>query len=94
MSFKAINGQQLARLTDQIIQRLTIAGMPHQTSLLRRSLLGVVAIGLVLAARSAFGQLPSDSPTRTNLDKAVDKAAGELFAKGQHVGLSIGIYVL
>jgi D-alanyl-D-alanine-carboxypeptidase/D-alanyl-D-alanine-endopeptidase len=66
--------------------------MPHQTSLLRRSVLRVVAIGLVLAARSAFGQLPSDNPTRTNLDKAVDKAAGELFAKGQHVGLSIGIY--
>ena len=66
--------------------------MPHQTSLLRRSVIRVVAIGLVLAARSAFGQLPSDNPTRTNLDKAVDKAAGELFAKGQHVGLSIGIY--
>ena len=69
-----------------------MAGMLHQTSLLRRSFLRVVAIGLVLAARSAFGQLPSDNPTRTVLDKAVDKAAGEFFAKGQHVALSIGVY--
>src|SRR5580704_15163547 len=65
--------------------------MPNQTSLLRGSL-HIVTIGLVLAAGSAFGQLPSDNPTRTVLDKAVDKAAGEFFAKGQHVGLSIGIY--
>src|SRR5580698_4082015 len=65
--------------------------MPNQTSLLRGSL-HIVAIGLVLAAGSAFGQLPSDNPTRTVLDKAVDKAAGEFFAKGQHVGLSIGVY--
>src|ERR1700689_1891936 len=69
-----------------------MAGMLHQTSLLRRSFLRVVAIGLVLAARSAFGQLPSDNPTRTGLDKAVDKAAGEFFAKGQHFALSIGVY--
>ena len=66
--------------------------MPNETSLLRRSFLQVVAIGLVWVARSAFGQFPSDNPTPTVLDKAVDKAAGEFFAKGQHVGLSIGIY--
>src|SRR5580698_9373496 len=66
--------------------------MLNQTSLLRRSFLHVVAIGLVLATGLAFGQLPSDNATRTVLDKAVDKAAGKFFAKGQHVGLSIGIY--
>src|SRR5580698_10282142 len=65
--------------------------MLNQTSLLRRSFLHVVAIGLVLATGLAFGQLPSDNATRTVLDKAVDKAAGKFFAKGQHVGLSIAI---
>jgi serine-type D-Ala-D-Ala carboxypeptidase/endopeptidase len=53
----------------------------------------VFAIGLVMAARPAFGQLPSDNPVRTALDKAVDKAVNEFFAKDQHVGLSIGIYI-
>ena len=66
--------------------------MPPQTSSQRLNFLYIVAIGLVLAAPSAFGQLPSDNPARTLLDKAVDEAANEFFAKGQHVGLSIGIY--
>ena len=61
-------------------------------SLTHRSFLCVLAIGLVLAARPAFGQLASDNPTRTALDKAVDKAVGEFFQQDQHVGLSIGIY--
>ena len=45
----------------------------------------------LLAARPAFGQLASDNPTRTALDKAVDKAVGEFFQQDQHVGLSIGV---
>src|ERR1700723_4750529 len=45
----------------------------------------------LLAARPAFGQLSSDNPTRTALDKAVDKAVGEFFQHAQHVGLSVGI---
>jgi CubicO group peptidase (beta-lactamase class C family) len=38
-----------------------------------------------------FGQLASDNPTRTTLDKAVDKAVLEFFQQDQHVGLSIGL---
>jgi len=45
----------------------------------------------LLTARPAFAELPSDNPTRTALDKAVDKAVGEFFQQDQHVGLSIGI---
>src|ERR1700722_6235908 len=66
--------------------------MLNQPSLLRRIFFAIFAIGLGLASRSAFGQLPSDNPARTILDKAADKAANEFFAKGQHVVLSIGIY--
>jgi hypothetical protein len=51
-----------------------------------------LAIGLVFAARPAFGQLASDNPAGTALHKAVDKAVGEFFQQDQHVGLSIGIY--
>lgn len=49
-------------------------------------------LAAVLTARPFFGQLPSDNPKRSASDKAVDKAAGEFFAEGGHVGLSIGIY--
>ncbi len=45
----------------------------------------------LLAARPAFGQLASDNPARTALDKAVDTAVGEFFQQDQHVGLSVGI---
>jgi D-alanyl-D-alanine-carboxypeptidase/D-alanyl-D-alanine-endopeptidase len=51
----------------------------------------VLSVALLLAARPAFGQLASDNPTRTALDKAVDKAVGEFFQQDQHVGLSVGI---
>jgi hypothetical protein len=44
----------------------------------------------LLAARPASGQLASDNPTRTALDKRVEKAVGEFFQQDQHVGLSVG----
>jgi CubicO group peptidase (beta-lactamase class C family) len=66
--------------------------MTNGTSLTRRNFLCVLAIGLVFAARPAFGQLASDNPAGTALHKAVDKAVGEFFQQDQHVGLSIGIY--
>jgi len=54
--------------------------------------LALCVLAGVLAARPFFGQLPSDNPMRSAFDKSVDNAAEEFFAKGQHVGLSIGIY--
>lgn len=58
--------------------------------------LGMVAVGMLLLAgmyapREAIAQLPSDNPKRTPFDRTLDLHVAEFFAKGQHVGLSIGI---
>jgi CubicO group peptidase (beta-lactamase class C family) len=61
----------------------------------KRWFLPLLAVCIVVGpptASPAHGQLPSDNPAQTALDKALDKAVGEFFATGQHVGLSIGIY--
>ncbi len=60
--------------------------MPNQISFC------VFANILFFVASPTFGQLPSDNSARTSLDKAVNEAAAEFFAKDQHVGFSIGVY--
>jgi CubicO group peptidase (beta-lactamase class C family) len=46
----------------------------------------------VLTPHRVSGQLLSDNSKRTEFDRALDRAVVEFFAKGPHVGLSIGIY--
>jgi len=55
-------------------------------------LLAISLLSAALVAPPALGQLPSDNPMQTTIDKTIDKAVGEFFATNQHVGLSIGIY--
>jgi CubicO group peptidase (beta-lactamase class C family) len=56
------------------------------------TLLGIWLLASWLSPGTAGGQLPSDNPKRSAMDKAVDQAAVGFFAGKGHVGLSIGIY--